>query len=166
MGELIRRNKYSIVNNSYKDMGLLYENGRPRNIWDAKQLVIFKRIDDLYISQNLKASMKTGITNVLEMGISCMKARYSFRLVMKVVDEKCLRILNAKTEYEATRASVLSFPHFTDNGFVVTGRYHIPEEELLLLSAARRVGTLTIPAQRRFDELYQYHMSAKIDEVD
>ena len=139
------------------------------NLWDKKLEIVLERIDELYVYPKLRQTMKDAVLKVFKVGIGAVKAGFPLRLVLKAVDKKCLFILDARSIDEVNQILKLSVSRFEINGFVTTGKYHIPEEELMLLVLASKQGKLTPRAQERFVQLYELCMKAGrtyYDEVD
>ena len=136
------------------------------NIFDVKKTYIFELIDKQYTSTAIKDMRKAGVEKVFELCREYLKSRCSLILVMRVLDKKLLMIMNSSSKKEVEDILKLSTPQYLDNGLVVTSKYHIPEEELLLLMVANKMGTLSGVAQERFICLYNAFVKSryKIDE--
>lgn len=124
------------------------------NFFDYKKNCIYELIDKQYTSTVIKDRRKAGVDKVFELCREYVKSGCSFRLVMKVLDKKLQMVMNSNNQREIEDILKLSTPQYLKNGFVVTSKYHIPEEELLLLMMANKMGNLKGVAKERFICLY------------
>lgn len=129
--------------------------GRTPNLWAAKSEEICELIDKSYIPTKLKIAKKSAIEQIFKTARGCMVSGFPFRLVMRASDKKAMHVMNARNIDEVEQVMKLSTSHIQPNGMVVTGKYHIPEEELILLGAASKMGPLSEQAQKRFVELHE-----------
>lgn len=132
------------------------------NVFDSKKTYILELIDKQYTSSAIKDMRKAGVEKAFELCREYLKSRCSLILVMKVLDKKLLMIMNSTDKKEIEDILKLSTPQYLDNGFVVTSKYHIPEEELLLLMVANKMGALSGVAQERFVTLYNAFVRSRV----
>lgn len=125
------------------------------NFFDYKKNCIHELIDKQYTSAVIKDWRKAGVDKVFELCREYVKSGCSFRLVMKVLDKKLQMVMNSNNQREIEDILKLSTPQYLKNGFAVTSKYHIPEEELLLLMMANKMGNLKGVAKDRFICLYK-----------
>lgn len=135
------------------------------NFFDFRQKCIFELIDKQYTSSTIKDFRKAGVEKAFKICREYLNSKCSMGLVMKVLDKKVLMIMNSSDKKEIEDILKMSTPQYLDNGFVVTSKYHIPEEELLLLMIANKMGTLSGAAQVRFVSLYNAFIKSRF-EVD
>ena len=136
------------------------------NLFDVKKTYILELIDKQYTSAAIKDMRKAGVEKAFELCREYLNSHCSLTLVMKVLDKKLLMIMNSSDKREIEGILKLSTPQYLDNGFVVTSKYHILEEELLLLMVANKMGTLSGAAQERFVSLYNAFVQSRVGVED
>lgn len=124
------------------------------NFFDYKKAHIFSLIDEQYAPQTVKEIRKRGVEQIYDICKGFLIAKYPFRLVMKVLSKKTQMLLMAATEREVKEILKISTCQFKGD-FVITGKYHVPEEELLVWLEVSKRGQLIPQAQKRFVELYE-----------
>lgn len=133
------------------------------NYFDFKKESIFNLIDRQYTSTAVKEMRKAGVDKAFMLCREYLNSRCSLNLVMKVLDKKVLMIMNSSDKKEIEEIVKMSTPKYLENGFVVTSKYYIPEEELLLLTVANKMGNLSGAAQERFVCLYNAFVRSRYE---
>ena len=137
-----------------------------RNIWDVKKEGVLQVIETKCIPQKVKETQRKAVDELFAFAKGAVKSRVPLPLVNRIVDKKALFLAEAKSVEEVQEIMKLSVSHFGKQDLVVTGKYHIPEEELLLLGVVSKMGTLSEPAQKRFVELHELCFSRVCDEEE
>lgn len=132
-----------------------------RNIWDVKKDGVLQVIETKYIPQRVKEAQRKAVDELFAFAKGAVKSRIPLPLVHRIVDKKALFLVEAKSVEEVQDIMKLSVSHFGKQDLVVTGKYHIPEEEFMLLGLASKMGPLTKQAQERFVYLYENHYRPK-----
>lgn len=126
------------------------------NIFDLKLEAALEIIDGTFAPTKVKESQKRAITELLAFCKDAARCGVPLRVLLRVADKKSLFLVNAKSVREVCEIRKPSISHFEGNGLIITQKYHIPEEELMLLGIASRLGKLTLRAQERFVYLYEH----------
>ena len=137
-----------------------------RNVWELKKEAVLEVIEKQYLPTRVKEAQRKAVDELFDFVRSAVLSGVPFNIIHRVADKKSLLLADAKTVEEVEEIMRLSVSHFEDNGLVVTGKYHIPEEELMLLGVASRMGKLTKRAQERFVYLYEWCFGKRKGEQD
>ena len=78
---------------------------------------------------------------------------FPYNMVLSILDKKTEFLINALSEEDAKEATRLSTCCFLKKG-VRVNKYHIPDEELILLNIAANLHPLNARAKRRYKQLY------------
>ena len=134
-----------------------------RNIWDVKKDAVLEITKGAYTPQKVKTAQECAIEELFAYAKGAVKSGVPFPLVHRIIEKKALLLVNAKTVAEIEEIMHLSFSRFKEGGMILTCKYHIPEEELMLLGIASKMGKLTEQAQERFVFLYEQYYKSKGD---
>ena len=125
------------------------------NIFDLKREDVLETIEKNYRPVQVKEAQRQAVNELFDFCKSAAKCGVSLRVLFRISAKKALFLTSAKTVDEVEEIKRPSVPHFEERGLIVTKKYHIPEEELMLLGIASRMGKLTMQAQERFVYLYE-----------
>ena len=125
------------------------------NIFDQKKESVLEVIEKNYRPPQIKEAQRQVVNELFDLYKSAAKCGVPLRVLLRIADKKALFLVDAKTMDEIEEIKKPSVSHFEKKGLIVTRKYHVPEEELMLLGVASRMGKLTIQAQERFVYLYE-----------
>lgn len=111
-------------------------------------------IDETNLPESVKKIQKEGVKKAFQIGVGYLHNGFHVLFVQKIINRKVGYILNAYSEREVNEILKLSTSH-QQQGLSVLSKYHVPEEELLLLVVASRLGKLSKAAQQRVIFLYK-----------
>lgn len=126
------------------------------NIFDLKLEAALEMVDRTFAPVKVKEAQKQALTELLAFCKSAARCGVPLRVLLRVADKKSLFLVSAKSVREVCEIRKPSISHFEKNGLIITRKYHVPEEELMLLGIASRIGKLTLRAQERFVYLYEH----------
>lgn len=115
---------------------------------------ILDLIDEANLPESIKKIQKEGVKKAFQIGVGYLHNGFHVLFVQKIINRKVGYILNAYSEREVNQILKLSTSH-QQQGLSVLSKYHVPEEELLLLVMASRLGKLSKVAQQRVIFLYR-----------
>lgn len=123
------------------------------NMLSYRMKRILDLIDETSLPESIKKMQKEGVKKVFQIGVGYLHNGFHVLFVQKILNRKVGYILNAYSEREINEILKLSTSH-QQQGLSVLSKYHVPEEELLLLVMASRLGKLSKAAQQRVVFLY------------
>ncbi len=104
-------------------------------------------------NDNLKGVKKNSLFTVFNIANEYINQGFPYNLVLSILDKKIDFVLTAHSEEDVIEATRLSTCSFLKKG-VRVNKYHIPAEELILLTIAATLHPLNKKAKRRYKYLY------------
>lgn len=138
--------------------------GSSDNFWEARMEYDLSMLEEGFIPPKLKKAKNEAIVKAYRMAIGFICAGFSFRVVKKATEKKVNNIFQADTLDEVKQAQKLSISHFQRDGLAAIDKYHVLEEEYLLLGIARKTGMLNKQAKERYS--YLSKVVNQIEEIE
>ncbi len=135
------------------ELPFLFRGKKSKNYWESKLEMIFSMIDDAYLPKKVREYQKEAVTRIFKAAVGGVKVGFSFPFMRKYADKKAYLVVKAKSIEEVNEVMKPSVSIISEDGSAVVGKYHIPEEELIMLVLAYKSGGLNKQAQKRFEYL-------------
>ena len=134
---------------------------RKGNILNCFLEDVIQDIENMDIPQRIKEIREEGVQRAFEIGVCYLHQGFDIFFVQKIVFARVKLLLQAYTAQEIDEILKLSIPKVQKNGWYVTDKTHIPEEEIALLVIASRQGKLNKIAQQRLVYLCETYLNRR-----